>query len=71
MWVLGDDDVDLDWCDAEDENGGDGEEAEEAAAGCVAAGEDIIEGGAVFVEADDDEDCERCRLEMKAEGTDG
>lgn len=57
MWVLGDDDVDLDGCDAEDEDRGNGEEAEEAAAGCVAAGEDGVEGGAVFVEADDDEGC--------------
>jgi hypothetical protein len=58
-WVLGDDDVDLEGCDAEDEGGGCGEEAEEAAACCVAAGEDAVEGRAVFVEAVDDDDCKR------------
>jgi hypothetical protein len=56
-WVLGDDDVDLEGCDAEDEGGGCGEEAEEAAACCVAAGEDAVEGRAVFVETIDDDDC--------------
>lgn len=67
VWVLGDDDIDLDGCDAEDENRRNGEDAEEATASCVAAGEDIVEGGAVFVEADDDEDCKGCGLEMMAE----
>lgn len=57
--VLGDDDVDLDGCYAEDEDGGGGEEAEEAAACCIAAGENAVEGRAVFVEAIDDEGCQR------------
>jgi hypothetical protein len=55
-WVLGDDDVDLEGGYAEDEGGGCGEEAEEAAACCVAAGEDAVEGRAVFVEAIDYDD---------------
>ena len=56
-WVLGDDDVDLDRCDAEDESGGCGEEAEETASCCIAAGEDTVEGREVLVETEDDEDC--------------
>lgn len=57
--VLGDDNVDLDGCDAEDEDGSGGEETEEATTCCVAAGENAVEGRAVLVEAIDDEDCER------------
>lgn len=56
-WVVGSDDPDLEGCDAEDEGRCCGEEAEEAAACCVATGEDGVEGRAVFVETNDDEDC--------------
>jgi hypothetical protein len=56
-WVVGSDDPNLEGCDAEDEGRGCGEEAEEAAACCVAAGEDGVEGRAVSVETDNDEDC--------------
>ena len=62
-WVLGDDNVNLDGCDAEDEDGSGGEETEEAAAGCVATGEDTVEGRAIFVEAINNEDCERVHCE--------
>lgn len=55
---LDDEDVDLERGDADEKDKGDDEEAEEAGACCVAAGEDGVEGRFVFEEANDDDDCE-------------
>jgi hypothetical protein len=70
-WVVGGDDPDLEGCDAEDESRGCGEEAEEATACCIAAGEDGVEGGPIFVETNDDEDCKKgymVRSSLRTEG---
>lgn len=56
-WILGDDDPDLCRCNTEDEGRGGRKEAEKTTACCVVAGEDTVEGRAVFVKAVDDEDC--------------
>lgn len=55
---LDDEDVDLERGDADEKDKGDDEEAEEAGACCVAAGEDGVEGGFVFEETDNDDDCD-------------
>jgi hypothetical protein len=43
VWVLGYDDEDLDWSDAEDEQSCNGEETDKTTACCVAAGQDAVE----------------------------
>lgn len=68
-WVLGGDNVDLDRCDTEDKGRSGGEEAEEATSCCLVAGENAVEGRAVFVKAVDDEDCnERSEAVQESKG---